>query len=521
MRLRSALCSAAVLAATLVIPSGSAAAASCAPAEHPGGSWPLFGGSADSTRSQPAEDTIHPGNVSSLAPVWSFNTAVSGNPADVFTGSPVVAEGCVYAGGPMSVYAINADTGELVWATPLEGGVATGTTLAVDAGRVFAHGTTDGHPSTSAFDSQTGEHLWTTILSEQPNANASVGASPVAFNGLVLSGIQGGLEFTEEARATTNGNFSLLDAATGEVLERTFVIPEEDFAEGYTGGNIWATAAVDLETGHAYFGTAAPYSEEKQHPRTNAILKVDVDPQRDTFGEVVDFYTGTPDYYFHFQEQLPCTPGIPGSNTYEALTGTCAVQDLDFGASPNLWTDAEGRTIVGEVQKSGIFHALDTETMEPVWTAFVAAPHGAGTLNSTAVEDGVVFGSGSYFQNHYYALDTESGDTRWLSAAPDTLRASPVSAANGVVYSANTDGLLSAHDARTGLLLLARPVPADAGTAASGLGTGVAIARNLVFAVGGGGIVAYAPNGSLPDTSPVLSEVPTPPTLPRQEQPPV
>jgi outer membrane protein assembly factor BamB len=500
---------------------GSARAASCAPADHAGGDWPSYGHDLANTRSQPLEDVITPGRVPFLSAAWTFNSAIGGDPTDVFTATPIVYGGCVYVGGTASIYALNADTGELVWRTPLAGGAALGTTLAAADGRVFVHGGAVGAPSVSAFDASSGAALWTTVVSTKPNSAFLASASPVPFDGMVFSGTVEGLEFTDEARSTTNGSFSLLDASTGTVIKKTHVIPEADYEQGYTGANIWATAVIDRAAGLAYVGTAAPYNAEKQHPRTDAILKIDVDPSRETFGEIVDFYRGVPDYYFHFQESLPCTRLVSGSNTSEGLTGTCAVQDLDFGASPNLFTDAQGRTIVGEVQKAGIYHAVDTSTMDAVWTSFVAAPHGLGTLSSTAYDGHAIYGAASYHQSQIYALDPDTGDYTWLTVAPDTVRASPTTVANGVVYQVGTDGLLLAHDAAKGVLLLARPVAADAGPSFAGLGTGVAVARNTVYVNGGGAVVAYRVDPAGPDVGPLIDMLPTPPTIEHQEQPPL
>lgn len=509
------------LAASVLAVSGSARSqAACAPAGHPGGDWPSYGGNPAGTRSQDAEDVISPGTVTSLTPAWTFNTATQGDAADVFAGTPVEADGCVFVGAG-SVYALNADTGELVWKTAVPGGAALGTTLAVDGGRVFLHGSTDGHPSVTALDQTTGAVLWTRVVSERQNASFSSSASPVAFDGLVFSGIVEGLEFTEEFRRTTQGSFAILDAFDGSLLAKTPVIPDADFEDGYTGGNIWATAAVDRELRFAYVGTAAPYSAQKEHERTNAILKIDVDPSRDTFGEIVASRKGTPDYYFHFQEQVPCVPLIPGSNAPLEGTGECMKQDIDFGASPNLFTGPDARLKVGELQKSGIYHVWDAEMLDPEWETMIAPPPGGSTLNSTAVDASGIYGSGSYMNNTFFALDKVSGDYRWFSASPDNLRASPVAVANGVVFSPNTDGLLTAHDARTGVLLLARPISLDAGTVVTGLGTGVAIARNTVYTNGGGAVVAYTVDPALPDLSDAVSEVPAPPTLPRQGQPPL
>jgi hypothetical protein len=64
---------------------------------------------------------------------------------------------------------------------------------------------------------------------------------------------------------------------------------------------------------------------------------------------------------------------------------------------------------------------------------------------------------------------------------------------------------------------------ADAGAAVTGLGTGVAIARNTVYAPAGGAIVAYRPDPSLRALADAVdaaaAAVPTPQRLPRQDKP--
>src|SRR5439155_436194 len=89
---------------------------------------------------------------------------------------------------------------------------------------------------------------------------------------------------------------------------------------------------------------------------------------------------------------LPCydIPGNPPPYYPQGL-GSCGDVDLDFGANPNLFTDARGRTLVGVGQKSGIFHAIDTTTMQRAWTVPVGPPSSVGgVVGSTALPDGFV-----------------------------------------------------------------------------------------------------------------------------------
>ena len=106
---------AAALVASVLVPSATKAAVACAPAEHPGGDWRMYGHDNANTRSQPAETTIGRLEAPFLGPVWTFSASAAGGSGD-FTGTPTVADGCVYVGSNDGwVFAMNADTGELVW----------------------------------------------------------------------------------------------------------------------------------------------------------------------------------------------------------------------------------------------------------------------------------------------------------------------------------------------------------------------------------------------------------------------
>jgi len=106
-------------------------------------------------------------------------------------------------------------------------------------------------------------------------------------------------------------------------------------------------------------------------PRRSATRPGGLDERRPepTFGEIVGSYKGNVDEYID-QSQLPCVD-FNGQNpaTYPQGLGSCSDEDLDFGASPNLFTDASGRKLVGAGQKSGVYHVFDATTMAPVWKA--------------------------------------------------------------------------------------------------------------------------------------------------------
>jgi polyvinyl alcohol dehydrogenase (cytochrome) len=145
---------------------------------------------------------------------------------------------------------------------------------------------------------------------------------------------------------------------------------------------------------------------------------------------------------------------------------------------------------VGEGQKSGVYWALDRATMGPVWEAFTGpGTFVGGIIGSTAYDGQRVYGPDTV-GGEIWALD-RAGGTAWISSDGDPAHFGPVSTANGVVYSSGMNGLLTAREASTGIVLAKLPL----GGPAWG---GVSIDRGTVFAVTGiqgdsGFVVAYRP----------------------------
>ena len=477
------------------------AAASCAKAKHPGGDWPVQGYDLYNSRNQPDEKKIGPAEARTLAPVWEVNTA-DVEAGGTFTSTPVIADGCVFMGSVGGwVLALNADTGELVWKTKLAQEINNSVT--VDGDEVFAVSGL----RVASLDRATGKLLWESKFIDDQDGN-DVYASPVVFTykgrksvparRIVMVGVSGGgAELGDaEERAKFQGNFVLVDADSGKILRKTYVIPKKQWKDGYAGGGVWATPAVDPKTGYAYVGSGNPFQPQVQHPRTDAILKVDLNPARKTFGEIVDHYEGTLEEYVEGFRDAPCVD-IPGNPPpwYPQGAGSCGDQDLDFGASPNLFRNADGKLLVGEGQKSGEYHVLDTKTMKAEYVSLVGPPTAlGGIVGSTAVDGDNAYGPitvGGYL----WSIDKEAGGINWASPVGDGAHwGHAVSVANGVVYTIDLGGMLRAYDAQSGLPLLGRP-QSNASPLAANLGGGVSIARNTVYAITGSRVVAHQPGG--------------------------
>jgi polyvinyl alcohol dehydrogenase (cytochrome) len=524
----------AVVTVALAAASSPAAAAElpgCAETGVPGGEWRTFGHDYSNTRVQAREKSIAPADVPLLTPVWSFSGTKEGVEGD-FTGTPIVADGCVYAATNRGfAIALNADTGKLVWKTKFpQGGTANNSvgvadrqcgetvtykkkvvkrrvkgkikrkvkrvrvakpkycpTVFIGATRTrAAEGGAIG-PYAIALEQATGKVAWfSSPLDSQEGADLY--GSPVIYDGLLMLGISGGAaELGDEAdRYAFQGSMTFTDVATGKLVKKTWTIhppktPEDDFA----GAGVWSTPAVDTEAKVAYAGTANPFKPQDEHKYANSVVKYDVDRKSKTFGEIVGHYKGLVDEYLPGFSQIPCydIPGNPAPY-YPQGIGACGDLDLDFGASPNLWKGADGRKLVGAGQKSGVYHAFDAKTMKPEWTQVVGPPTAVGGIvGSTAHDGSSVFGPVTV-PGHLWSVSGDAGAYRWFAPTGDGAHwGNPVSVANGVVYTLDLSGALMAFDARTGALLNKRPLAAGGTKSAQSLSWGgVAIARNTVYA---------------------------------------
>lgn len=487
------------------------AAESCAVAEHAGGEWRKMGHDLANTFSQPLETAIGVAEAPSLAPEWTFSVA-SNDGRGGMTGTPVVADGCTFVatdGG--HVYALNADTGAVVWHVQAPSGGGINSTLAVDDGRVFANVSRSGSPYTIALDQATGVLLWETTVDTQPGSDTY--ASPVVFDGLVFAGVSGAAAETsmdESERYAFQGAFVLLDAADGSVVKKTWAIHEpaaDGIGDGYAGAAIWSTPAVDEEMGFAYVGAGNPFQPQKEHPHANAVLKIDLRPDSTTFGEIVGSYKGDVDEFFPALSELPCGD-ISGNPPpwYPQGVGACADIDLDFGASPNLFV-AGGKKIVGDGQKSGVYHAFDADTMAGEWKAQLGPPGMVGGIVGSATVAGSSL-VGPVTQGGYlWSVGSADGGLQWAAPTADGAHyAHQTSSANGVVYTMDLKGFLQAFDAASGTPLLHTPV-GPVQSAAGGLGGGVAVARNTVYAPANGVLTAFrvgggGGGGGLPEAPP-------------------
>jgi len=496
--LRAAL-AAALVGGALATTGASAAPAGCdTRAKVPGGDWPTMGGSLAQTNYQTAEKAISRTTVAGLSLRWA-----SAAPVNPGQGTPVVAGSCVFVTGLGVVYALDARTGKLVWRTgpsplpyagdgflsyPPQG-------VSVVNGRVHLGSDNKNAPVGIAYDARTGELLWKSkpITFGYQATQLSV---PKVFDGIQLL-FTTGPDFDAHGRP----GFALIDERTGRVLAKRTTLTPAMLKEGYAGGGVWATAAIDPIGKYAYVGTSNPYTKTKESPYDNAIIRIDLDRKRRTFGQVVASYKGVSDVLTPMLYNQPvCQTLGPTVPTTVGLELVCLQQDADFGVGPVLFKNKAGRLLLAEEQKDGTLHVLDAATMSRQISLLLGTNN---NLTATAGNMSMPMWDGSHLivaanPGTLYAVDPDSGEIDWAVPLQDAATAArPVVGANGVVFTiAGNDGVVIAHDTSTGVPIAVLQPSVDTGQTCSGGSTGgMAIAHHTLYVNCGGYLAAYGLEG--------------------------
>jgi polyvinyl alcohol dehydrogenase (cytochrome) len=487
-----------VLVAALAVLYAAPAARAAAPCSTPlpGGDWPMYGHDVANTRTQPDEHGLGPSAAGNLKPAWVFSTGSTGDGSQLTT-TPAVSDGCVFIGSFKGyVYALDASTGHVVWQRKLDapnpgsGGVIVGAAAVYGREVIFLVDEFTA-PYAIALDRSTGAVIWKSAPFAPPlsasaaQAGSYTNASPIIANGFVVAGYS-----PPEGDPTASGGFSLIDAATGTVVKTTPTISAADQANGFAGGGLWSTPAYDPGTQYLYWGAGNPSSKDKQSPDTDAILKIDLDRARSTFGQIVAAYPGNVDQYASALQALTQTPACQLSadpSVPDPLDDpVCGQLDLDFGAAANLFKTNSGTELVGDLQKSGVYHVANAATMKPAWTALVGASCQACNAASPAVTGGSVYGVGTP-AGVMFSLAGDSGQANWTAPVGDGIHYESISVADGVVWTVDSQANLDAFDAATGQVLVKRPLSVDAGAPiVNNTSSGVAIAEHALFVAAGG-----------------------------------
>jgi polyvinyl alcohol dehydrogenase (cytochrome) len=432
-------------------------------------------------------------------------------------GQPAIVSGRVFVGTDIGyVYSLDAATGCVYWSYQAKGAVRS----AVSVARVKGHDKTkyaayfgDAHANVYAVDAQTGQELWTTRV--DGHFVARITAAPKVFEGRVYVPVSSSEEFSSSnldySCCTGRGSIVALDGDTGAQVWKTYVVPTpvpvrknskgvQQYAP--SGGSIWNSPTIDAKRGAIYAGTGDGQTE----------------PAPDTTDSIIALDLKTGKMLWHYQAQAG-DAFMGGCNGAERTDNCPKVNgpDQDIGNSPILRDLPGGKSVLIFGMKDGTATALDPDHEGAVlWKEKVGNVPAAQQNSFFARLNGIVWGGAADDQNVYYglqgggivALKLATGETVWRAnfpAPPGTrvVNSAAATAMPGVVFLAGSDGKIHALSTSDGHVLweydtaqnydTVNKVPAKGGAIAS---IGPSIADGMLF-IGSGYAVTGTNSGNV------------------------
>lgn len=432
------------------------------PAQGP--SWIGWGNGLSNTRSQTAAAAgLTAADVPRLRLKWAF-----GFPAGVSANAPpTVAAGRVFVGSDNGFfYSLDAATGCVYWSFEQGSIVRNAPTIGPVTGQGSARYAVyfgDGHANVYALDAQTGRLLWKTKT--DPHFIARITAGATLYNGKLFVPVSSSEEFSsghpDYSCCTSRGSVVALDANTGKQLWKAWTVPDEPKpwrtqANGVVlykpaGGAVWNAPTVDPVRQAVYFGTGDATTAPPA-VTTDAIMAVDMN-------------TGRLLWSYQVTEGDVFMGGCNGPVKSEACPSPMG-PDADIGNSPMLVTLPGGkRALLGGSKSADVF-ALDPDNKGALLYRINAAggPVGLGRGRGGAI----VWGGAAGDQKVYYgmggpglaALNPATGERLWVFTPPPAtaggrgggLGAAPTTIP-GVVFEGAGDGRLYGVSTADGRLL--------------------------------------------------------------------
>jgi alcohol dehydrogenase (cytochrome c) len=259
-----------------------------------GANWLSYNGDYSGQRFS-SLDQINVGNAAQLRTQWVFHASNS-NDMEV---TPVVVDGLMVVTAANDVYALDAQTGRVVWhySRPISEGLIDDAAqhhsrgVGIWKSRIYAE-TDNAH--LLCLDSRSGHLLWDVAYAEG-NKNYGATSAPLVVKGKVIVGTSGGDD-------GVRGFLAAFDAESGKLAWKFWTIPGpgEPGSESWPGelylhggGTTWMPGTYDPELNTLYWGTSNPSPDFDGEVRpgddlyTDCVLALDPD-------------TGKLKWYFQF-----------------------------------------------------------------------------------------------------------------------------------------------------------------------------------------------------------------------------
>src|SRR5579884_443837 len=375
----------------------------------------------DIQRTNASSDTsFNASGSAQLKSLWTYQTG------GVIAATPTIASGSAFVGSWDGYeYALDATTGALKWKTnlgvtsapncsPPKPGISS--TPTYQNGVLYVGG---GDSNWYALDAATGNILWKVFTGDNSAAGGHYNwSSPLIYNGFAYIGVA-----SLGDCPLVQGQLLKVDLNTHQVVATLNIVPNTQ-----VGGGIWNSPSMDPATNTIYLATGTESNTNQQYAQ--AIVAVDA--------------------------------GTMTIKDSWKLPESVAVSDSDFGTSALLFTDSNGRPMVGAVNKNGILYAFDRNhlSLGPVWQQTVAIGGdcptcGQGSVSGGAFANGQIFFaggntvvSGQGYLGAVRAIDPTTGKVNWThpTSAPII---GPIVYMNGMVID-DFGSVMEVLDASTG-----------------------------------------------------------------------
>jgi quinoprotein glucose dehydrogenase len=346
------------------------------------GDWPAYTGDIRGSRYSPL-DQINASNFNKLEVAWRFKTDNLGTrPEFKLEGTPLVVKGVLYATGGTrrSVVALDAKTGELIWAHSLREGVRAATAPRQLSGRGVSYWT-DGRGDDRVIYVTTGYRL--VALNAKNGAvipsfgkggivdlkvgmftgigkpidletgEAGLHSTPTIAKDVIIVGSSFKEGMTVKTHDNTKGMVRAFDVRTGKLLWTFETMPRPGEPGGETwekeswaiNGNtgVWTGITVDEDLGLVYLPVESPTS---------------------------DFYGGHRPGDNLYGESLVCVDLKTGKKKWHYQIVHHPIWDYDLSSPPILADiNVNGRAIkaVAVPSKEAFLYVFDRVTGQPVW----------------------------------------------------------------------------------------------------------------------------------------------------------
>jgi polyvinyl alcohol dehydrogenase (cytochrome) len=446
-------------------------------------SWPSWGGNLENTHGSNTESVLNRTNVADLQVKWQFTTG-----GDV-SSTPTVEDGSVYVtdwGG--FIHRVNAATGKAVWSHKVSEYTNQDTSLSRTspalAGDVVVMGD-QAAATVIVINKRDGSLVWKRTL--DTTRSAYITSSPVIDGDRIYVGIASGQEGLAAKDPTLvpdfRGSIVALDRRSGDVVWRTFTVPD-----GYSGGAVWGgNFVVDHKRGQLYASTGNNYSVPANATTCisgamTAVARFNCLDGADAIDSIlaIDLRSGRQRWARRLFGPDTWTVACVAKPNLGIPCPDSSGPDFDFGSAPNFFTVHAGgreRDIVGAGQKSGMYWALDPDTGAILWGTQVGPGGTTGGIEWGSATDGervyvalnnsgrlaYTFPSGQKSEaGSWAALDALTGKIEWQVPASgqnplDATRAAgatgQMSVANGIVFAPSLSGDMVALDAKDGKTL--------------------------------------------------------------------